>query len=225
MRADRQDQSSGGVSHGVPWRSPVIVALIVLCCGIELTLEAADFGLIGSPLWRALAYQNGAFWAGLLHNWRPNYAAQPWLMFFTYAFLHGGFGHLAGNMVTLVFLGDIVERRAGRGGLAALYAVSALGGALAFGLMTRSPAPMVGASGALFGLAGAWQYWEWRDRRRAGISRWPVWRTVLALVVLNALLWYLMQGLLAWQTHLGGFVAGWIGAAAWRRLPGGRQAG
>ena len=138
MRADRQDQSSGGVSHGVPWRSPVIVALIVVCCGIELTLEAADFGLIGSPLWRALAYQNGAFWAGLLHNWRPNYAAQPWLMFFTYAFLHGGFGHLAGNMVTLVFLGDIVERRAGRGGLAALYAVSALGGALAFGLMTRS---------------------------------------------------------------------------------------
>jgi membrane associated rhomboid family serine protease len=189
-----------------------------LCCVIELVLMAADAGLIGTPLWRGQAYQNGAFWAGLLYNWRPNYAAQPWLMFITYAFLHSDFWHLAGNMLTLFFLGNIVQDRVGQGGLAWIYTVSAIGGAAAFGLLTFSPQPMVGASGALFGLAGAWLYWEWCDRRREGRSRWPVWRIVFALVVLNALLWAVKGGVLAWETHLGGFVAGWIGAVLLARM-------
>lgn len=206
-------------------RAPlVLLGLIGLCCVIELTLIAADYGLIGTPRWRALAYQNGAFWAGLLFNWRPNYPAQPGLMFVTYAFLHGGFGHLAGNMLTLFFLGTIAQDRVGQGGLAVIYAVSAIGGAAAFAIMTNSPQPMVGASGALFGLAGAWQYWEWCDLRLAGRSRWPVWRTVLGLVVLNAVLWVWMDGLLAWETHLGGFITGWLGAVALIRSGKGRPA-
>ncbi len=208
-----QDKAQGKAYRG-PLRSPAILTIIAICTGIEVLLIAADHGLIGSPLWRSLADQNGAFWPGLLHNWRPNYAAQPWLMFITYAFLHAGFSHLAGNMLTLVFLGEIVERRAGPGGFVMLYALSAIGGAAVFGLMTSSPQPMVGASGALFGLAGAWQYWEWSDRRRRGSSRWPVWRMVFVFALLNALLWVMMDGQLAWQTHLGGFVTGWTGAAA-----------
>lgn len=205
-------------------RAPVLWAIMGLCCGIEMVLIAADFRLIGSPLWRGLAYQNGAFWAGLLHNWRPNYPAQPGLMFLTYAFLHAGFWHLAGNMVTLFFLGDIVLRRVGPRGFAWIYAVSALGGGIVFGLLTRSPSPMVGASGALFGLAGAWQYWQWRDLGDGGRPRWPVLWAVLGLIALNLLLWLFNDGMLAWETHLGGFVAGWAGAAGLRRW-GGRRAG
>ncbi len=208
-----QGPSPRGAARPAPRLAPVVLGLIVLCTGIELILMAADAGLIGTPLWRGLAYQNGAFWAGLLHNWRPNYAAQPWLMFATYAFLHSGFWHLAGNMMTLVVLGEIVVARVGQAGFAALYAVSAIGGGLGFGLLTASPQPMVGASGALFGLAGAWQYWEWSDRRRAGRSRWPVWRTIGGLVLLNGVLWLALSGMLAWETHLGGFLAGWAGAA------------
>jgi len=206
------DTGSGPGLHGPLW-SPVVLILIGLCCVIELTLTAADYGLIGSPLWRPLAYQNGAFWAGLLYNWRPNYAAQPVLMFFTYAFLHAGPGHLAGNMLTLLFLGDIVEHQAGRRGLIVIYVVSALGGAAAFGLLNAAPQPMVGASGALFGLAGAWQAREWSNRRQRGQSLWPVWRTIAGFAVLNLLLWWAMGGQLAWETHLGGFIAGWTAAA------------
>lgn len=202
-----------------PFRSPVFWAIVILCCVTELTLEAADAGLVGNRLWRGLAYQNGAFWPGLLYNWRPNYPLQPWLMFATYGFLHSGFWHLAGNMLTLVFLSDIVLRRSGQGGLALIYAVSTVGGAAAFGLLASSPQPMVGASGAIFGLAGAWQYWEWADRGRAGRRRWPVVRTVIGLALLNLVLWLGMGGTLAWQTHLGGFVAGWAAAAL---LPGRR---
>ena len=224
MQAVSQDPLRPKVPRPGNWPSSVLLVLIALCCGIELVLIAADYGLIGTSRWRGLAYQNGAFWAGLLFNWRPNYAAQPWLMFVTYAFLHSGFWHLAGNMLTLFFLGDIVEERVGQGGLVVLYAVSATGGAVAFGALADSPQPMVGASGALFGLAGSWQYWEWCDRRRAGLSRWPVWRTVLGLVLLNVILWVWMEGLLAWETHLGGFLAGWAGAVVLRWMGKGRFA-
>lgn len=195
------------------FRSPVVWGILLTCCLTEFTLEMADAGLIGTSLWRSFAYQNGAFWAGLLHNWRPNYPQQPWLMFVTYGFLHAGFWHLAGNMLTLVFLSDIALRRVSQASFALIYMFSVLGGAIVFGLLTASPSPMVGASGALFGLAGAWQFWEWSDRRLAGRNPWTVWRTVFGLFLLNLLLWVVMEGMLAWQTHLGGFIAGWSAAA------------
>ena len=50
--------------------------------------------------------------------------------------------------------------------------------------------------------------------------RRPVWWTLLGLVILNLLLWIALEGLLAWQTHLGGFAAGWLGAALLARLGG-----
>ena len=54
--------------------------------------------------------------SGLLTDWEPNFAYQPWLMFLTYAFLHGGLAHLAVNMVTLWSLGR-PKRDTGRGTL------------------------------------------------------------------------------------------------------------
>lgn len=224
MQQKTGDEPIGGAGQQGPLGSPVFWVIAVVCCAIELTLMAADAGLVGARTWRGLAYQNGGFWAGLLYDWRPNYLVQPWLMFVTYAFLHSGFWHLAGNMLTLGFLSDIVLRRVGQGGFAAIYGASVLGGAVAFGLLTRSPAPMVGASGALFGLAGAWQYWEWADRRQAGRRPWLVLRTVLGLALLNLVLWLALDGQLAWEAHLGGFVAGWM-AAAGLRAAGARPGG
>ena len=69
---------------------------------------------------------------------------------------------------------------------------------------------MVGASGGLFGLAGAILAWEYVDRFVLREALWPVARAVLLLVALNVLLYYAMDRLLAWEAHLGGFIAGWI---------------
>lgn len=209
-------------SH-VPPTGAAILALIAVNVAIELALAAADAGLIGSPRWRAIAYQNGAFWAGLLHGWRPNYPAQPWTMFLSHSVLHGGIAHLAGNMLVLWGLGRILRLRLGTWGFLTVYILSAVGGGLCFGLLSRSPQPMVGASGALFGMAGTWLYWRWSGRRRVGRSLWPVWRALAWLAGLNAVFWVLLDGLMAWETHLGGFVTGWIVAAAieWGRS--GRQ--
>ena len=195
------------------WPDPAVLAILLLCCLIEALLQAADLGLIGSTRWRALAYENAGFWAGLLRGWTPNYAAQPALMFFSYAALHSGLSHLIGNMLPLWILGNIVTARAGQRGFLALWVLATLGGALAFGLITDSPRPMIGTSGALFGLAGAWMAWEARDRRAADQSLWPVLGWLAGLVVLNLIYFRLQNGLLAWETHLGGFLVGGIWGA------------
>ena len=187
-----------------------LIALITLCCAIEILLQLADYQLIGGGRLRALAYEYGGFWVGLLHNWEPNFAAQPYTMFLTYGFLHGGLGHLLVNMITLWSLGQAVIARVGLRGFALLYGAALLGGAAGFGLLASVLAPMVGASGALFGLAGGLLAWAYVDRFSLQERLWPVARAALFLLLLNLVLWWAMQGQLAWQTHLGGFIAGWI---------------
>ena len=70
-----------------PW---VLIALISLCTAVELVLQLADHQIIASQRLRSIAYEYGGFWVGLLQSWAPNYPSQPYLMFATYGFLHGG---------------------------------------------------------------------------------------------------------------------------------------
>jgi membrane associated rhomboid family serine protease len=71
---------------------------------------------------------------------------------------------------------------------------------------------MVGASGALFGLAGGLLAWNYVDRFTFRERLWPVARVVLFLVAMNLAMWWALEGQLAWETHLGGFIVGWITA-------------
>jgi membrane associated rhomboid family serine protease len=206
-----------------PWS---VFSIIAVCVAVEAALLAADFGLVGVPRLRELAYQYGGFWVGLLGTWQPNYPSQPYLMFVTYAFLHGGPLHLLVNMLTLYSLGRLVISRVGQAQFLLLYVVSALGGALGFAALTSEFRPMVGASGALFGLVGAWIAWDYVDRYTFSEPLLPVLRPILILVVLNVVLYYAMGGHLAWETHLGGFLAGFFGAFLIdprSRRPDGRQ--
>ena len=190
----------------------VLWGLIALCSLIELALSLSDQGLAGQVRLRQLAYDYGGFWPGLLRNWRPNYPAQPWTMFLSYGFLHGGPAHLVVNMITLWSLGRAVLLRVGTRGFAVLYLATILGGALGFALLAPGLQPMVGASGALFGLVGGLLAWTYVDRFTHDEGLWPVLRAVLILALLNLVLWWTMDGQLAWETHLGGFVTGWVTA-------------
>jgi membrane associated rhomboid family serine protease len=188
------------------------VILIALCALIEIVLVMGDQGWLPTPRLRETAYEYGGFWPGLLSNWVPNYALQPYLMFLSYALLHGGPGHMIFNMVTLYSLGLMVHFRVGMWGFTLIYLAAVVGGALCFGLLAESTRPMVGASGGIFGLVGALLAWNYVDRFIAAENLWPVLFWVTGLLVLNLVQWWLMDGVLAWQTHLGGFVAGWIAA-------------
>lgn len=194
-----------------------LLAIAGLTALPELVLILADHGLIGSARWRPLAWQYGGFWAGLLHGWRPNFAAQPVTMFVTYAFLHSGPSHMIGNVLTLIVLGPAVAARFGGRALALIWVAAVLGGALAFGLISKSPAPMVGASGAVFGLAGAWTWIQGADRRAAGgglgAAALEVAGIALVMALLNLAMWRFLNGVLAWETHLGGYLAGFALAA------------
>lgn len=194
-------------------RRPAVLGLVVLCCAVEAALWGAEAGLWGSPGWRMAAYHDGAFLPGLLGNWRPNHPAQPLTMWLTHAALHEGPGHLLGNMVLLVALGGRAARRLGQGGLLALWVLSVVGGAAAFAAIGPAGASMVGASGAVHGLVGAWLAWEAMERRAAGLGLAPVAWTVLGVIVLNLAVWAAEGGRLAWEAHAGGLAAGWT--AAW----------
>ncbi len=184
--------------------------ILATCVGIEATLLAADYGLTADTRLRGWVYEYCGFWTGLLRGWQANYPAQPYLMFVSYAFLHAGPMHLIVNMITLVSLSRVVHARVGTLGLALLYAGSALGGAGGYALFGTNLAPMVGASGALFGLVGGLLAWSYVDRYTFAEGLWPIARAALLLIALNLVMWWAMNGQMAWQTHLGGFLAGWV---------------
>lgn len=187
----------------------VLIALIVSCCAIEGALQLAQMFDLG-PRLRYVAYENGGFWVGLLSSWQPNYPLQPYAMFVTHGFLHGGLLHLAVNMITLWSLGRGVLERVGTWGFLALYMGTMIGGGAGYALLASSSVPMVGASGALFGLAGGLLAWAYVDRFTWQEALWPVARAALLLAALNVVLWWAMDGQIAWQTHLGGFITGWV---------------
>jgi membrane associated rhomboid family serine protease len=191
--------------------------IFLSCLAVEAVLFGAELGLWGAQGWRRVAIEHAGFWPGLLGDWQPNYPAQPWLMFASYGFLHAGPVHFVVNMLTLWSLAPATADQFGQARFLALYLLSVIGGAVAFAALSFTPSPMVGASGALFGVAGALVAADFLHRRRNGASLTPVYRAVLLLVVLNLVLWWAMHGLLAWQTHLGGFVTGWLFALWGRR--------
>ncbi|MEP1356282.1 MAG: rhomboid family intramembrane serine protease [Tateyamaria sp.] len=187
-----------------------LITIVVVCCIIELVLQLSDHGFIEQRRLRAITYEYAGFWPGLLKDWVANYPLQPYAMFITYGFLHSGIVHLLLNMVTLWSLGQAVIFRVGTAGLLAIYATSILGGAFGFYLLTHDLRPMIGASGALFGLAGALLAWMYVDRYTQRLGLLPVAQAVLLLILLNLFLWWAMDGQLAWETHLGGFISGWM---------------
>lgn len=135
---------------------------------------------------------------------------RPWTLF-TYMFLHAGIGHLAFNMLALVFLGPRVELQLGRRDFLRLYFLSGLGGAV-LSFFLAPGAPIVGASGAVYGVLLAFGFF-WPHVRLFiwGIlpveARWLV--AGLAAISLFSGLGGTTDGI-AHFAHLGGFVGGWL---------------
>ncbi len=193
---------------------PVLWALVGLISAIELLLEASDARLIGGPRWRDWANHLGAFQSPVLDGtWPEAFPGQGATMFLTHAFLHGDFLHLVMNMVVLLALGKLLTSVLGPARMLFVFAATAVAGALAFWALNGAAGQMVGASGAVFGFIGVWKFWEWRGRRAYRAAMRPLWSSLLALVIANFAVWWLFSGLVAWEAHLGGFLAGWVIAA------------
>lgn len=130
--------------------------------------------------------------------------------------VHSGPLHLGFNLLMLVWCGTQVERVIGAGGLVVLYIIGAYAAALAqWGVDPHASAPVIGASGAISAIMGAFALSYGRARaftNNLRLNRWinVVW-LMAAWVVLQLMMGWLgnQQGyLLATPAHAGGFAAG-----------------
>jgi membrane associated rhomboid family serine protease len=142
-------------------------------------------------------------------------ATGQWYRLFTAAFLPptGGLGiiDIAFNMWALYIVGPAVERMLGPARYLTVYLVSALGGNVLYYLITKPDQGALGASGAIFGLFGAWFVLARRLRMDA--------RPVVMLIVLNLVISFVGANYIAWQAHVGGLVAGGLLTAAFAYAP------
>jgi membrane associated rhomboid family serine protease len=169
------------------------------------------------------------------HGLIPAYFAWPNVV--TSMFLHGGLMHVGGNMLYLWIFGDNVEDRMGHGRFLGFYLLCGAAAALAQTVaIPDSIVPMVGASGAIAGIMGAYFVLYPHSRVLTLIPLIIFWEIIEVPAILLLGFWFLMQlfnagaiavtanthgsGGVAFMAHVAGFVCGVIGVFAFRR---GRQ--
>jgi membrane associated rhomboid family serine protease len=156
---------------------------------------------------------------------------------FTSMFLHGSWSHVVGNMWYLWIFGDNVEDRVGHGRFAAFYLLCGLVAAVGQILMDPEAAlPMIGASGAIAGVMGAYFVLYPRSRVLTLIPLIIFWEVIEVPAIVLLGFWFLMQlfsagaiaatastgGGIAFMAHVAGFVSGVAGIYVFRR-PKGRE--
>jgi membrane associated rhomboid family serine protease len=142
----------------------------------------------------------------------------------TSMFLHGGFAHLGGNMLYLWIFGNNIEDHMGHVKFAIFYLISGLAAVALFTLFEpNGTTPLIGASGAISGVLGAYMVMYPRARVLTLIwivffirliwlpavfilGYWIVIQLFMALSSVNAQ----QAGGVAWFAHIGGFAFGWI---------------
>ena len=125
--------------------------------------------------------------------------------FFTSMFLHLNVLHIGSNMITLLIVGPAVEVMLGRSRFLSLYLVAGLAGSVSSYLFSPGNSVSAGASGAIFGVMGAYVV-------LAHARRYPL-APVVALIVINLVIGF--TGSIDWRDHLGGLVVGVVLAAAY----------
>ncbi|GAA1358657.1 rhomboid family intramembrane serine protease [Streptomyces beijiangensis] len=121
-----------------------------------------------------------------------------WYRLFTSMFLHEQFWHIGFNMVSLWLIGGPLEAALGRVRYLTLYLVSGLFGSALTYLIASPTQGSLGASGAVFGLFGATAVLM----KRMNYDMRPL----IGMLVINLI--FTFSGGIAWQAHIGGFVAG-----------------
>ncbi|TIH40858.1 rhomboid family intramembrane serine protease [Subtercola vilae] len=153
-----------------------------------------------------LGVTNALQYAGAYSQPLFGIGVEPWRML-TYAFVHNPFTisspfsllHILLNMYSLYIFGRILEPMIGRLRFLALYLLAAVGGAVAMDVLATAGQPVIGASGAIFGLMGAF----FIISRTLGGNM----QQLVVLLVLNLAIGFLVPGI-AWQVHVGGLVVG-----------------
>ena len=191
----------------IPRTATIIISIVTAACWLLTELLGASdradivFGVIPARL------------SGLI---QLSPAAPAWLTPLTATLVHGNFLHLALNLLMLVWCGTQVERILGSGPMLLLYAVGAYTAAIAqWFVAPLSPTPMIGASGAISAVIGAFALSFGQQKKIVSSpslnrSLNALWLLVawIVLQVMTGLLGGLQGFMLATPAHIGGFIAG-----------------
>ncbi len=171
---------------------------------------------------------------GLIRTWGVVPADLSVVTLFTSMFLHGGILHVGGNMLYLWIFGDNVEDRMGHGRFLTFYLLCGLAAALAQAYVDpASTIPMVGASGAIAGVMGAY-FVLYPHSRIVTLVPLFIFIQIIEIPAIFFLgIWFLMQflsgvgsiadagngatGGIAFWAHAAGFVAGLVGVMVFKR--------
>ena len=170
--------------------APVVTYAIIAICLVVFVLQSLP--VVGGAVTSALQF------APLYVMPIPGVPFEPWRMI-TAAFVHGGIFHVLLNMYTLFIFGQMLERSLGRWRYLALYLISGFGGSVAVLLLAAPNQAVVGASGAIFGLMGAFFV---INRHLGGSSV-----QLVVLLGINLVYGFVVPGI-SWQGHIGGLVTG-----------------
>ncbi|MGH2539675.1 MAG: rhomboid family intramembrane serine protease [Actinomycetota bacterium] len=133
---------------------------------------------------------------------------QEWRML-TAIFLHGGIFHLLMNAYALWIFGPVVEREIGRVKFLLIFLTTGLCASAASYAFAGIPQQIsVGASGAIFGVVGAFVAYNYRHRELAFAAARL--RGLVPFLILNVIFAFSLSSVIDWRAHLGGFVAGLV---------------
>lgn len=187
--------------------------VVAIACG-TLAVVTRMFG--PPEEFEALLLQHGLLTPALV-------AAGDWWRLLAAAFLHGGAVHLVFNLMMLWSLGPALEQSLGSLRYTALYAASAVGGNVAVCLLYDPRQPVLGASGAIFGLMGAAVALNMRSGRHAfAFLDFEGPRRLLGTIAANLAIGLLIP-MVSNTAHVGGLVAGF--AVTWLWLAPARRPG
>ena len=140
-------------------------------------------------------------------------AQQPWTIISS-VFVHGGFGHILFNMISLYFLGSFFLRATGERSFLAVFFLGGLAGNAVYVLLAPPNVIGIGASGAIFAIGGALAVIV--PKAPVYVFFIPIAMPLWAAILIFFLLSFLFSGV-AWQAHLGGVLAGVIAGFILRR--------
>ena len=140
------------------------------------------------------------------------FGERPWTII-TSMFFHAGFGHLFGNMITLYFFGTFLARLVGERKFLIVYFGGGILGGILYLLLAPPLSVAVGASGAVYAIAGALVVMMPNLRVLLYfIVPMPLWVVILVFFVF----WSFIPGV-AWQAHLGGLIFGLVAGYLFRK--------
>ena len=207
--------SDDNPTHSKPY---VTIALIVLCCLLfiwQLSLGSDGrkaifaLGVIPTSLLQDTPLPTNLRWVS------------PELTLLTSMFLHGGFMHLAGNMLYLWIFGDNIEDILGKPVFLVFYFICGIVAALSQALPEpNSQIPMIGASGAISGVLGAYVVFFPKKKIKVAIPLGFFLQILRLPAYVVLIFWFILQlinganagsgGGIAFGAHIGGFVAGLV---------------